>query len=72
MHLARGQVDEIFTRTLLEDILPTAAPEFAQTTEDGLTECTECSMPSSRLQAAALLSRSLTIRRPARCAGSVR
>lgn len=29
------KVDEIFTRTLLEDILPTAAPEFAQTTEDG-------------------------------------
>ena len=49
-HLARGQVDEIFMRTLLEDILPTAAPEFAQTTEDNLTECAfECSMPSSRL-----------------------
>ncbi|CAE7040244.1 unnamed protein product [Symbiodinium natans] len=30
------KVDEIFTRTLLEDILPTAAPEFAQTTEDGM------------------------------------
>jgi len=29
------KVDEIFMRTLLEDILPTAAPEFAQTTEDG-------------------------------------
>jgi len=39
-HVARPalvnlKVDEIFKRSLLEDILPTAAPEFAQTTEDG-------------------------------------
>ena len=27
------QVDEIFKRSLLEDILPTAAPEFTQSTE---------------------------------------
>jgi len=30
------QVDEIFKRSLQEDILPTAAPEFTQSTEDGI------------------------------------
>ncbi|CAJ1388163.1 unnamed protein product [Effrenium voratum] len=30
------QVDDIFKRSLLEDILPTAAPEFYKTTEDGM------------------------------------
>jgi len=30
------QVDEIFKRSLLDDILPTAAPEFTQSTEDGI------------------------------------
>jgi len=30
------QVDEIFKRSLLEDILPTAAPEFTQSTEESI------------------------------------
>lgn len=30
------QVDEIFKRSLQEDILPAAAPEFTQSTEDGI------------------------------------
>ncbi|CAK9116665.1 unnamed protein product [Durusdinium trenchii] len=32
----RLEVDEVFKRSLLEDILPTSAPEFMQSTEDGI------------------------------------